>query len=298
MNESIVLSFDGAVDVMATLSVLRVGPLDPVQVHDGGRVCRAIWVDGVAAVAQWRQVDERTAEVSLDTGPGKPTAAVDLEQFALNTLGAADDPSAFRPDDEVLRRLARQSAGARFGRHPTVSDVVVPTILGQRVTAEEAQRAWRRLVQDYGSAAPRPWPLRMPPRPQALAALPYYAFHRYGVDRSRAETIRRVSRELARRDDHTMSRRLETMRGVGAWTMSALRQRVLGDPDAPIIGDFHIPNAITWHLAGEARGSDQRMLELLAQFAGQRGRAQRLVMQLGGAPKYGPKRRISPIAER
>jgi 3-methyladenine DNA glycosylase/8-oxoguanine DNA glycosylase len=294
---SIVVSLDGPVDVLSTLSALRSGPYDPVQVNGPDRVCRAVWFGSTAALVQWRQVDGSTVEVSIETARSGAEVP-NLEQFALDTLGASDDPNEFRPDDKVLSRLARRNAGMRFGRHRSVSDIVVPAILGQRVTAEEAHRAWRRIVMEHGERAPGASELMMPPRPQVLAALPYYTFHPYGVDRNRAETIRRVSRELARRDDHTVLDRLATMRGVGPWTMATLRQRVLGDADAPIIGDFHIPNTVTWHLAGEARGTDQRMLELLDRFAGQRARAQRLVMQMGKAPKYGAKRRISSIADR
>jgi hypothetical protein len=56
------------------------------------------------------------------------------------------------------------------------------------------------------------------------------------------------------------------------------------------LGDYHIPNAVTWALAGEPRGDDARMLELLEPYTGQRGRVIRLLMSGGrGAPRYGPK---------
>ena len=65
------------------------------------------------------------------------------------------------------------------------------------------------------------------------------------------------------------------------------------------VGDFHIPNLVAWALAGEPRGTDERMLELLEPYAGQRGRVTRL-LELGGAaaPRYGPRvasRRISGL---
>ena len=54
------------------------------------------------------------------------------------------------------------------------------------------------------------------------------------------------------------------------------------------VGDYHLPNTVAWALAGEARADDDRMLELLAPFAGQRGRVVRL-LKAGGisAPKFG-----------
>jgi 3-methyladenine DNA glycosylase/8-oxoguanine DNA glycosylase len=69
--------------------------------------------------------------------------------------------------------------------------------------------------------------------------------------------------------------------------------RAFGDPDAVSVGDFHIPNMVAWALAGEPRGIDERMLELLEPYRGQRGRVIRLLELAGfGAPRYGP--RLSP----
>ena len=71
----------------------------------------------------------------------------------------------------------------------------------------------------------------------------------------------------------------------------------LGDPDAVSVGDFHLPNLVSWALAGEPRGTDERMLELLEPYRGQRGRVQRL-LEAGGitAPRFGPRRPLRSIA--
>src|SRR4029453_406544 len=45
-----------------------------------------------------------------------------------------------------------------------------------------------------------------------------------------------------------------------------------GDPDAVPVGDFHLPHLVAGALAGEPRGTDERMLEPLAPFAGHRRR--------------------------
>ena len=71
--------------------------------------------------------------------------------------------------------------------------------------------------------------------------------------------------------------------------------RAWGDPDAVSVGDYHLPNLVAWALAGEPRGTDARMLELLEPFAGQRGRVIRL-LELSGlsrprrAPHYAGRR--------
>ncbi len=136
-------------------------------------------------------------------------------------------------------------------------------------------------------------------RPRRLAALPYYAFHPFGVEQRRADTIRRAT---ARADwleaivdlpvDEAYAR-LTALPGIGPWTAAEVAVRALGDPDAVSVGDFHLPNLVAFALAGEPRADDARMLELLEPWRGERARVIRL-LELSGidAPKYGP--RLTP----
>src|SRR5204862_489505 len=59
-------------------------------------------------------------------------------------------------------------------------------------------------------------------------------------------------------------RRMQSLPGVGPWTAAEVALVALGDPDAVPVGDFHLPHLVSNALAGEPRGSDERMLELLA----------------------------------
>jgi hypothetical protein len=62
------------------------------------------------------------------------------------------------------------------------------------------------------------------------------------------------------------------------------------------VGDFNIPNLVAWSLAGEPRADDRRMLELLAPYAGHRGRVVRLLGSAGiKPPRFGPRRPIRSI---
>jgi 3-methyladenine DNA glycosylase/8-oxoguanine DNA glycosylase len=91
-------------------------------------------------------------------------------------------------------------------------------------------------------------------------------------------------------DSDELQRRLLSIPGVGPWTAAEVAVVAFGDPDAVSVGDYHLPHAVTWTLAGEPRGDDARMLELLAPFAGHRGRVVRLI-EAGGstAPRRGPR---------
>ncbi len=87
--------------------------------------------------------------------------------------------------------------------------------------------------------------------------------------------------------------RLTAMPGIGPRTAAEVGVRALGDVDVVSVGDFHLPNLVAFALAGEPRGTDARMLELLEPWRGQRARVVRL-LELSGirAPRYGP--RLSP----
>ena len=84
--------------------------------------------------------------------------------------------------------------------------------------------------------------------------------------------------------------RLTAVPGIGPWTAAEVGIRALGDPDAVSVGDFHLPNLVSFALAGEPRADDARMLELLEPFRGQRARVIRL-LELSGIriPRYGPR---------
>jgi 3-methyladenine DNA glycosylase/8-oxoguanine DNA glycosylase len=142
-----------------------------------------------------------------------------------------------------------------------------------------------------------------PPEAGRLAAVPYHVFHRFNVERHRADTIRRVCRHADRLEEAaTMTpadahRRLQAVDGVGVWTSNVVLRVAIGDPDAVAVGDAHLPHTVAWFLAGEARATDERMLELLAPFAGHRARAVTLIQLAGsGAPRFGPGIRLVPIA--
>jgi len=62
---------------------------------------------------------------------------------------------------------------------------------------------------------------------------------------------------------------LAAVPGCGPWTVEMTMGLALGDPDAVPIGDLHLPSIVAWALAGELRGDDRRMVELLEPFRGQ-----------------------------
>jgi 3-methyladenine DNA glycosylase/8-oxoguanine DNA glycosylase len=86
---------------------------------------------------------------------------------------------------------------------------------------------------------------------------------------------------------------LTAVPGIGPWTAAEVGVRALGDEDGVSVGDFHLPTLVAFALAGETRGDDARMLELLEPFRGHRARVIRLLELSGARPaRRGP--RLSP----
>ena len=211
-------------------------------------------------------------------------------------VGEDDDPTALVPVHPAVARAARRGRGVRMPAVGGLVEVLIPTILAQKVTGIEAARSYRRMAGRYGEPAPGLAPLLLPPDPGRLAGLEYYDFHPLGVERRRAEIILRVCRDADRITSISQGslagvyEYLHRIPGIGPWTSASALRVVRGDPDAVPVGDFHLPNTVAWALAGEPRGTDERMLELLTPYEGQRGRVVRLLERYAGrAPAYGPR---------
>jgi 3-methyladenine DNA glycosylase/8-oxoguanine DNA glycosylase len=244
---------------------------------------------------------QTTGDSILVTGWG-PGAEWALEH-APQLVGLKDDPAAFNPVHPRLRDLHRRHWGMRIGRSGAVLEAMIPSIIEQKVTGGEARRSYRRLVEIYSEPAPGPGKLLLPPDPSVVAGLGYYDFHRFGIEKRRADTILRACK-LAPKLERATSMPLAEARtllrlvpGIGPWTVAEVALVALGDVDAVSVGDYHLPSLVSWILAGEPRGDDARMLELLEPYRGQRARAIRLLEKSGvTAPRYGPRYAPLPIA--
>jgi 3-methyladenine DNA glycosylase/8-oxoguanine DNA glycosylase len=283
-------------DLARTLGVLSRGPGDRTFRVAAARAWYATRTpDGPATVALVHSGGALRAEA---WGPGGEVA---LDRIpALVGLDRASAPIPAGPNP-LVHQLARRSPGIRIPRTGAVLDSLIPAILEQKVTGREAHRAWNGLIRVHGEPAPGPeaFGLRLAPRPETLAALPYYDYHPFGVEQRRAELIRRVAgraawfEAVADLPFDTGYVRLTAVPGIGPWTAAEVGVRALGDEDAVSVGDFHLKHLVSFALAGEPRGTDERMLELLEPYRGARARVVRL-LELSGisAPRYGP--RLSP----
>ncbi len=283
----------GPLDLGLVLGPLRRGPGDPTfRAMPDGSVWRASLTPGGPG----------TLRVAMASGAVRgeawgPGAEWLLERLP-GMLGAEDDPAAFTPRHRVVAGAWHRRPGLRLTRTGLVLESLIPSILEQKVTADEAYRAWRLLVRKFGEPAPGPagagsaagGRLWVMPAPRTWALIPSWEWHRAGVDNKRASTILRAVRVAARMEEAVRMEpeaaqvRLEVVPGVGPWTSAEVVQRSHGAADAVTVGDLHLPGIVGWALAGDRDADDAVMLELLEPYAGQRHRAARLILLSGRVP--------------
>jgi 3-methyladenine DNA glycosylase/8-oxoguanine DNA glycosylase len=242
----------------------------------------------------------RPGEITVRAwGPGAEHAIA----AAPDVLGARDDLSDWEPRAHpIVREIDRHFPGLRMVATGNVFEVIVPTILEQKVTSGEAHESWRRIVWAWGEEAPGSGPggrpLRLPPSSTRLQGEPYYRYHSFGVEKKRTDIIKRVASRLPRLEEAVAlgRERLEAFDGIGVWTSAKVAQVAWADADAVAVGDYHLPAIVVYTLTGKRGGDDDAMLELLEPFRPHRGRAARL-LKFGGSrePARGPKRRLRDI---
>ena len=154
-------------------------------------------------------------------------------------LGDEDDPSGFEPHHDLVAEAWRRFSHWRVPRSGLVLDALVPAVIEQKVTGQEAFAGYRRARPSFRRAAPGPFPgLMAPPTAAGWAAVPSWAWLQASVDGARSRTVVRAAGYAGRLEEGASvsvaeaHRRLRALPGVGVWTAAEVAQRALGDPDS------------------------------------------------------------------
>jgi 3-methyladenine DNA glycosylase/8-oxoguanine DNA glycosylase len=279
--------------VSQVLGVHRRGAGDPTyRVLPDGSHARGIRTP-IGPAALLVAVDDGSAEVRAQAwGPGADWVLDRLPRM----LGADDDPSGFEPPAQ-LAAAWRRHRNWRLGATGLVMQSLVPTVIEQKVTGQEAFGAFRWLVRRFGEPAPGPagLDLWLQPDPETLRAIPSWEWLRLPVDGGRSRPLlaaARVAESLERAGQEPpeeFDRRLRSLPGIGVWTSAEVRACALGDADAVSFGDYHVAADVGWALVGEPV-DDDALADLLEPYRPHRHRVQRLVELAGmGRPRRGPR---------
>ena len=281
--------------VGAILGVHRRGAGDPTyRVGRDGSHARAMRTPEGPATMQVQPLDRQGFITANAWGPGAEWALDSLPRM----LGAEDDVAGFEPRHDVIAAAWKRYPHGRLGTTGLVLESLVPTVIEQKVTGQEAFGAFHRLVRRFGEPAPGPHDLMLQPAPATIRTIPSWEWLRLPIDGGRSRPLLaavRVAGSLERAGGETFEefdRKVRSIPGLGVWTSAEVRATALGDADAVSFGDYHVAKDIGWALTGEAV-DDDALAELLAPYRPHRNRVQQLVAvaQLG-RPRRGP--RMSP----
>jgi AraC family transcriptional regulator, regulatory protein of adaptative response / DNA-3-methyladenine glycosylase II len=218
-------------------------------------------VDAPAPDARWV-----TCRLRLDDFRDLP-AAVERTRRLLDLDADPVAVDAALRRDTVLRHGVARHPGIRVPGHVDGDEVAIRAVLGQQVSVAAATRLANVLTDRYGETVSSDGPLcRMFPDAATLAKLDPADLP---MPRARGRTLIELCRALADgtvrldaaadRDD--VGTTLGAIKGIGPWTVSYVRMRALGDPDAFLPGDLALRRA----LEGVGRPSSERRATEAAQ---------------------------------
>jgi 3-methyladenine DNA glycosylase/8-oxoguanine DNA glycosylase len=250
---------------------------------------RAQWTpEGPASFHVCVRHDDGAVEAEA-WGPGHVWV---LDQLAAH-LGLDDHPPPFAGK---LGRVQRLLPGVRLGRTLDVFELLVGVVIRQRVAWRDAVATQLAMLRAHAQPAPGPFELRLPLSAAQWCGLTTADLAGFGLERKRARTALGVAARADRirgwtaLPDEQFVAKIQAFPGVGPWTCAMVQGQGLGNPDAVPLGDDALPSMISWFFADEPRADDNRMLELLEPYAGQRFRAIHLLWAAGvQAPRRGPK---------
>ncbi|GAA1092866.1 DNA-3-methyladenine glycosylase 2 family protein [Nocardioides dubius] len=278
----------------AALAPLRRGAGDPTLRNADGVVWRAARTPVGAGTLRLEQRAPGGVVSARAWGEGADW----LLDSVPALLGAEDDWTGFEARHPVVEQAWRAHPHWRLGRTGLVVDALVPAILEQKVTGQEAFGAYRRLVRRFGTPAPGPvaeLDLWLPPSAEEIAAIASWEWLKLPVDGARSRPVVQAARvagsleRVAARGSAELDRALRSLPGIGVWTSAEVRSRALGDPDAVSFGDYHVAKDVGWALTGSPV-DDARLAELLEPWSGHRLRVVVLLALAGlHRPRRGPR---------
>lgn len=259
-------------DPFEIFALFALGPHDPSFQRIERRGFRVLrWLDGelCALTLGW---SERELVLAVD-GPPDRIAALNADHASW-LLGLEDTSQLVVDPRDPLSPYLRRNPGLRLPRTFWLYEGSLQVVLNQRVSWAEASLNWRKLCRIHGQTRDSLWSA---PSPQRLLGLTWAELAQCGIEQKRGVALKGIAQTLdflpsSELTSETLEERLHGLPRIGPWTKTLIRAQVWGDPDAVPLGDYGLPGLVCRALSGERHGTDQRMLELLHPYEGQRFR--------------------------
>lgn len=266
-------------DLVRSFALGRFGLYDPTATLSQTRLKKAFSCGDATCVVEIAS-EGKNVHVRAE-GANEAEVVSDL----VDALGTDDGSKVFTPEHPLLAKLHRARSGLRLVRVPWRFDVACCAVLQQRVTVREAWQEWTRIAKKYGTRTSHD--LYAFPSAETIARMDSWRFEELGVDPKRTRAMIGLARDVVRRgtfgwtDRARVRKHMRAVRGIGVWTTEMTMGFGYGDPDALPLADLHLPHLVTWALARERPGTDERMEQLLEPYRGHRFRAVRLLLDAG-----------------
>ncbi|GAA4117214.1 DNA-3-methyladenine glycosylase family protein [Enteractinococcus coprophilus] len=230
-----------------------------------------------------------------------------IDNDALAGWAAFDELLAQTADllPERVVEARRRHPGMRLIATGQLLDELFTVVLEQKVTQQQARATWSWLAETHGNPSPAGDPApKLAPRPETIMDIAPWQWHAGWVQPFMVRTLKTVAsrasaiNRLADKPLERISTGLNSLPGIGPWTVAETLQRTHGAADYVAVGDFHIAHHVGEALTGK-RTDDAGMLELLEPWAGHRQRIVRLIYASGiRFSRYGPRMAATDFRDR
>lgn len=310
-----------AVDVAANIAPLVRGSADPTAATSNG-VSWLSFHPATTGPVTLAIIHPRSAvqpaEIHYHVWANGDLAAIEYVVRRMPVLLGVDEHSlhGWAEFDELLARTApllpervvearRRNPGMRFMATGQVVDELLTVVLEQKVTQQQARATWGWLAKTHGDPSPGGDPVpKTAPKPQAVMNIASWQWHAGWVQPFMVRTLKTVAsrasalKRLATKPLEEIDKGLNSLPGIGPWTVAETLQRTHGAADYVSVGDYHLAHHVGEALTGQ-RTDDAGMLELLEPWAGHRQRIVRLIYASGiRFSRFGPRMAATDFRDR
>lgn len=282
------LSFQPATTGPVTIAIVH-----PVSPFHPGSIRYHVWAHGDEAA-----IDSVVQRIPLLLGVDEESLAgwSEFDELLAQTVSLL-------PERVVEAR--RRHPGMRLAATGQLVDELFTVVLEQKVTQQQARATWGWLAQRYGQPSPAGEPVpNLAPRPETIMEIASWQWHSGWVQPFMVRTLKTVAsrasalHRLASKSLQEIDRGLNSLPGIGPWTVAETLQRTHGAADHVAVGDYHLAHHVGEALTGR-RTDDAGMLELLEPWAGHRQRIVRLIYASGiRFSRFGPRMAATDFRDR